>query len=180
MISYIHAGDNFPSLPMKLQQKLEDMLETYGRKRPLLPKLLPHDDTCYLLEFHTDNCDHCIQMEPVLRRLEDDLDTKIFRINVGHKREFVDLLQFIGHDEFGGFPFYYNRRTCQAIGGATAYANLKKWAVGDTNHLFQDPPENIYDLDQDFSNRREIGAKGMLMEKLMKVGKKGEKKKKES
>jgi len=39
----------------------------------MLPQLLPHKDTSYLLAFGSDNCDHCDQMEPVLQRLEEDL-----------------------------------------------------------------------------------------------------------
>ena len=68
----------------------------------LLPKLLPHEDTSYLLEFHSDNCDHCEQMEPVLKRLEADLGTKIRRINIFRRREFYGLIEAMGHDECGG------------------------------------------------------------------------------
>ena len=94
--------------------------------KKLIPKLVPHDDNCYLMEFHSDNCDHCEQMEPVLKRLENDLKTKIRRINIFRRREFMSLLESIGHDECGSLPFYYNRRTGQAVCGATSYMNLKR------------------------------------------------------
>ena len=99
--------------------------KSIDRYESILPNLLPHKDTCYLMEFHHDDCDHAEQMEPVLKRLEDDLDTKVRRINISHRREFQSLLQAVGHDECGSFPFYYNRRTGQAICGATSYLNLK-------------------------------------------------------
>lgn len=44
----------------------------------MLPQLLPHKDKEYLLAFGSDNCDHCDQMEPVLKRLEEDLGNHIF------------------------------------------------------------------------------------------------------
>ena len=95
-------------------------------KKPFLPKLLPHEDNSYLMEFHHDGCDHAEQMEPVLQRLEEDLDTKIRRINVSRRKEFFQLLHAVGHDECGSFPFYYNRRTGQAVCGATSYMNLRR------------------------------------------------------
>lgn len=95
----------------------------------LFPKLLPHPDTCYLLEFHHDGCDHAEQMEPVLKRLEDDLDTSVRRINISRRKEFFTLLSAVGHDECGSFPFYYNRRTGQAICGATSYSNLRTYVL---------------------------------------------------
>jgi thiol-disulfide isomerase/thioredoxin len=95
----------------------------------VFPKLLPHKDNCYLVEFHHDDCDHCQQMEPVLQRLEEDLDTKIRRINIFRRKEFQALLQSVGHDECNSFPFYYNRRTGQAVCGATSYMNLRMYII---------------------------------------------------
>lgn len=85
-----------------LKSSSKDQNTDAKRKHELLPKLLPHDDTSYLIEFHSDNCDHCEQMEPVLQRLEDDLGTKIRRINIFRRREFYGLLEAMGHDECGG------------------------------------------------------------------------------
>ena len=95
-------------------------------KGPLLPRLPPHEDTSYLLSFHSDGNDLCSQMEPVVRRLEEDLSTKVRRINIFARKEFVTLLESVGHDECGQVPFYYNRRTGQAVCGATSYLNLKR------------------------------------------------------
>ena len=133
----------------------------------IMPKLVPHDDACYLMEFHSDNCDHCEQMEPVLRRLENDLKTKIRRINIFRRREFMGLLEAIGHDECGSLPFYYNRRTGRAICGATTYINLKRWGTGSISHVFNDPPESLQEKMQDTRKKGELGVHGALMDKLM-------------
>ena len=73
------------------------------------------------MEFHSDSTgnDASSQMEPVLQRLEDDLDTNIRRINVFRRREFMTLLESIGFNECGNMPFYYNRRTGQGSSPST-------------------------------------------------------------
>ena len=43
----------------------------------------------------------------------------------------------------GQLPFYYNRRTGQAICGPTTYMNLKRWGLGSLNHMFNDPPQTL-------------------------------------
>jgi hypothetical protein len=119
--------------------------EVHGtRKRnELKPTLQPHPDASYLIEFTSDNCDICEQMIPVVKRLEDDLGTKVRRINVFRRKEFITLLEAVGFDEGGNFPFYYNRRTGQAVCGATTYMNLKRWGTGSLKHLFNDPPQTL-------------------------------------
>ena len=140
----------------------------------LLPKPAPHEDSCYLLEFHTDNNDMVDQMAPVLERLEEDLGTKVRRINIFRRKEFMGLLEAIGFDECGSIPFYYNRRTGQAICGPTSYLNLKRWGTGDLKHMFQDPPENLHEQEPDFvSSRRDVGFKGFFTEKMRSLENKG-------
>jgi len=149
-----------------------------NEERPLafLPKLSPHSDDCYLLEFHSDQTEYKDEMEPVLKRVEDDLDTKIRRINIFRRREFMGVLEQIGHDECGQLPFYYNRRTGQAVCGATSYMNLRRWAVGDLKAVFMDPPENLNRADEEnFRNKRDIGAKGSLMESFKSLEHRGSK-----
>ena len=153
-----------------------------GRGKLLKPKLVPHPDDVYLLEFHTDNNDHCEQMEPVVQRLEDDLQTKVKRINIFHRKEFMYLLESIGFDEGGQLPFYYNRRTGQAVTGATTYANLRKWGTGQIGAMFNDPPQTLQQTEEEnsFSKRKDIGNTGGLMEKIMDFGSKGKKKAEEN
>jgi len=97
---------------------------------PLTPTPLPiftYYYTSYLMEFHSDSTgsDASSQMEPVLQRLEDDLDTNIRRINVFRRREFMTLLESIGFNECGNMPFYYNRRTGQ--GNQHIYINTAQF-----------------------------------------------------
>ena len=82
-----------------------------------LAKLFANKDDCFLIEFHSDNSDHARQMEPVLERLEEDLQTKVRRINVSRRREFYGLLEAMGHDECGTLPFYYNEKLLKLCAG---------------------------------------------------------------
>jgi hypothetical protein len=108
------------------------------------------------------------KMLPVLDRLEEDLDTKVRRLNVNRRKDFLAILECVGHDEFGGFPFYFNRRTAQAVAGATGYSNLRKWATGHVQHIFQDPPENMHEQEPDYSMRQsQQGAKGLLLNNML-------------
>ena len=155
------------STKVDLRTKKTNKATTKHIESKLLPKLLPHPDTCYLLEFHHDDCDHAEQMEPVLKRLEDDLDTKVRRININTRKEFFSLLSTVGHDECGSFPFYYNRRTGQAICGATSYSNLRSWGTGEIGHMFHEPPENMHDRESRGAGRKhEVGFKGFFSEKM--------------
>ena len=81
------------------------------------------------MEFHSDTTgsDASSQMEPVLQRLEDDLDTTVRRINVFRRREFMTLLESIGFNECGNMPFYYNRRTGQ--GSHCNYSNQPSYTL---------------------------------------------------
>jgi len=143
------------------------------QQRTLLPKLLPHPDTSYLIEFVSDSSDHCAQMEPVIKRLEKDLQTRVRRINISKRSDFMSLFECVGGTECGTVPFFYNRRTAQAICGATPYSNLKKLAMGDPTHLFYDAPQNIFEKSEyDPRKQRGVGFTEFLAEKMMRLNKK--------
>ena len=59
-------------------------IEDRNSKRYLLPRLLPHKDEAFLLEFVSDGSDHCDQMEIVVKRLEDGMyaNTKLLKISM--------------------------------------------------------------------------------------------------
>lgn len=142
----------------------------------LLPHVLPHPDTAYLISFESDDYDHCRQMQPVLRRLEEDLGTLIRRINIARRKEFLGVLEAMGHNDCGTLPFYYNRRTGQAICGATSYMNLRRWGTGDLRHSFIDPPEGLSHAEDHYigpSSRKGVGAKGFLLDKLQSLERRG-------
>jgi hypothetical protein len=152
-------------------KRMEKSVLTEIKPRPLLPQLQPHDDTCYLLEFISDESDHCSQMEPVVRRLEHDLRTKVRRINISRKHEYVKLYECVGGNECGSVPFFYNRRTAQAICGATPYHNLKNLAMGKPIHFFHDAPQNVNDkVEHDPRKQRGVGLSDYISEKLFRRG----------
>eukprot|EP01038_Epipyxis_sp_PR26KG_P015148 gene15148-20405_t len=133
----------------------------------LLPKLLPHKDTSYLISFHADNADYCQQMEPILQRLENDLNTKVRRINVNDREDFMMLFELVGGLEGNNFPFYYNRRTSQAICGPTSYINLRRLGTGNRRHLFNSPPPPAMPNQEEEINKRDVGLSGFLKERLL-------------
>lgn len=116
----------------------------HSYSRELLPKLPPHEDTCYLLEFVSDTSEHCKQMEPIVSQLEKDLNTKFRRVNLSKRGEFANLYDCVGGNECGTVPFFYNRRTAQAVCGRTSYQNLECLAMGRPGHVFvEDEEEEI-------------------------------------
>jgi hypothetical protein len=115
-------------------------------------------------------------MEPVVERLEKDLNTKVRRINISRRQEFVKLYDCVGGNECGSVPFFYNRRTAQAICGATPYQNLKNLAMGKPIHFFHDAPQNVYEkVEYDPRRQRGVGWTDYLSEKLFTRGIKGKK-----
>ncbi|KAJ1429332.1 hypothetical protein B484DRAFT_449448 [Ochromonadaceae sp. CCMP2298] len=127
------------------------------KERTLLPKLLPHEDNQYIIEFVTDNSEPCEQMDAVVERLEKDLNLTVRRVNINRRAEFYSLFECTGGTECGTVPFFYNRRTAQAICGATPYKNLKKLATGSCDTQFHDAPQNLQDR-PDYDPRRQRGT----------------------
>lgn len=112
--------------------------------------------------------DQSEQMTPVVERLEDDFNMKVRRLNINRKSEYLSIFEACGGNECGNVPFYYNRRTAQAICGATPYSNLRSLAISDPSHLFIDSPQNLYEKsDYDPRKQRDIGMKDFLMEKFL-------------
>lgn len=107
-------------------------------KMSMLPHLTPHSDPCYLIEFVGDD-DISSQMEPLVKRLEDDLCTSIRRLNIMHSSEYQQMFEYLNGSEL---PFFYNRRTAQTISGPTMYDNLKNWGMGRT-HKSKLTPEAV-------------------------------------
>jgi hypothetical protein len=100
------------------------------KKRRFVPQVRPHPDTKYLLELVTDDTNPTLFMEPIVNRLEDELETKVRKINIQRRPDFLLLFEALGGNEGGQFPFFYNRRTRKAICGTTYYQNLLSLACG--------------------------------------------------
>lgn len=126
--------------------------------RKLLPQLPPHRDSSFLIEFVGDGVEACIQMEPLVQRLEKELGTRVRRINIAKRPDFMALFDLVGGNEGGSLPFFYNRRTAQAICGPTYYSNLLKLGTSDRRHLFYDVPTQEQELND--NRRKSTGLMG--------------------
>ncbi len=100
--------------------------------RSLLPLLPPHEDTCFMVQFVSDRSDDCTRMEPIVQGVEEELNVKFRKINISKKPQaYGEMYDCVGGNECGNVPFFYNRKTGQAICGATPYNNLKKLVLGE-------------------------------------------------
>ena len=82
-----------------------------------------------LLEFYGTECHFCREMEPLVKRLEEELKIKIKKIEVWHNAENARLMEKYDKGYCSGVPFFFNIKTGKWICGATTYDNLKKWAL---------------------------------------------------
>lgn len=84
-----------------------------------------------LLEFYGETCPHCKSMEPIVEKLEKELDAKIEKYEVWNNEENAEKMKEYDDGLCGGVPFFYNTDSKQFICGAVDYDVLKKWAEGE-------------------------------------------------
>lgn len=99
-------------------------------------------------------------MEPLVKQLEQELGTKVRRVNIGKRQDFAALFDLVGGNEGGNLPFFYNRRTAQAICGPTTYSNLLRLGTSDRRHLFFDAPIDGKEMNDNI--KRNSGFMGYL------------------
>ena len=139
-----------------------------AKERRLLPQLPPHKDTCFIIEFVSERSDQCKKMESIVRDVENVLNIKIRRIDVSQKPSFLQLYECVGGNECGNLPFYYNRRTAQAICGATYYENLMLLAMGELPLFRADPTQITQNMITKRGKVREMGFFDYVKEKWVK------------
>lgn len=83
-----------------------------------------------LIEFYGTECPHCVRMEPLIQRLEDETGLKIKRFEVWHNEANAKLMEQFDKGFCGGVPFFFNKKTGKWICGSTSYENFKAWAMG--------------------------------------------------
>lgn len=82
-----------------------------------------------LLEFYGEECPHCIDMHPLVEKLEKELKVKVEKHEVWHNEENAKLMETYDKEFCGGVPFFYNTRSHKWLCGSIDYATLKQWAV---------------------------------------------------
>lgn len=82
----------------------------------------------HLLEFYGTECPHCVDMKPLLQKLEKELGVKIDSFETWHNEENEKKRQEYDKDFCGGVPFLYNTKTDKWICGEASYEELKEWA----------------------------------------------------
>jgi thiol-disulfide isomerase/thioredoxin len=79
-----------------------------------------------LLMFYSDNCEPCAVVDPLVKRLEKDLNVKVYRLEAWYNQKNGKLLR-----RYAGIsmvPFFYNEATGKKITGEADYEELKEWA----------------------------------------------------
>lgn len=84
----------------------------------------------HLLEFYGEECEHCIRMQPLVERLEQELGVKLKKFEIWHNAENSKKMDEYDKGYCGGVPFFYNTKTNEWICGETDYKELKKWVTG--------------------------------------------------
>ena len=82
-----------------------------------------------LLDFYGTECPHCIEMDPLVKRLEKEEKIKIEKIEVWHNEKNAAMLKKIDKGYCGGVSFFFNEKTGKWICGSESYEKLKKWAL---------------------------------------------------
>ena len=83
-----------------------------------------------LIMFTGTECTHCHEMEPLVEKLEKELNIKVERLEVWHDAKNMELLQKLDDGKCGGIPFFFNEKTEKWICGSAPYDKLKEWAAG--------------------------------------------------
>lgn len=83
-----------------------------------------------LLEFYGTECKFCIQMAPLVEKLEKEEGVKVEKFEVWHNAKNAELQKKHDKGFCGGVPFFINTATNDKICGAVSYEDFKKWALG--------------------------------------------------
>ncbi|SCN62524.1 conserved Plasmodium protein, unknown function [Plasmodium chabaudi adami] len=105
----------------------------------LKKKKIPH-----LLAFHSEDCEYCNSMEPLLKKLKEEEGIEFLKLEMYENSYNFELLQQLDYNNLcGGLPYYYNLKTHYNICGATTYHNLRKWAFDKKCNPNEPPNEEI-------------------------------------
>jgi thiol-disulfide isomerase/thioredoxin len=84
-----------------------------------------------LMEFYGDTCPHCIEMMPMVEKLEKELGVHVEKMEVWNNEENAMKLQLIDRGLCGGVPFFYNDENGTYICGSCDEDRMRKWLKGE-------------------------------------------------
>jgi hypothetical protein len=82
-----------------------------------------------LLEFYGDGCPHCVVMDGLVKKMEDELNIRVEKFETWRNEENARKMEQYDTGLCGGVPFFFNTESGNFICGETSYDNLKKWAT---------------------------------------------------
>ncbi len=81
-----------------------------------------------LLMFTGAECTHCHDMDPLVARLEEELDVLVEKLEVWHNAANAARMQKLDDGSCGGVPFFFNEESGKSLCGAVSFEKLKDWA----------------------------------------------------
>ncbi len=83
----------------------------------------------YLEEYFGLECEHCIRMQEMSKRLEQVEGVTIARFEVWHNKEnMARVEQLDKENKCGGLPFFINTKTGKTLCGEVSYDDLVAWS----------------------------------------------------
>ena len=83
-----------------------------------------------LIEFYGKECPHCKAMNPLIEKLEKELQVKVEQLEVWHNETNARLYAQYDKGLCGGVPFFFNEATGAWLCGEASSDALKTWAQG--------------------------------------------------
>lgn len=84
-----------------------------------------------LYDFYGETCPHCIEMMPMVEKLEKELGVKVEKLEVWNNEENAKKLEVIDRGLCGGVPFFYNDANQDFICGSCDEDRLRAWMKGE-------------------------------------------------
>ncbi len=83
-----------------------------------------------LLEFYGETCPHCIEMKPIVEKLEKETGLTVEKFEVWDDEENAKKQAEYDKDLCGGVPFFINTESKKFICGSADEEETKAWMEG--------------------------------------------------
>ena len=83
-----------------------------------------------VLEFYGTECEHCHDMDPIVKKVEKETGIVLEKFEVWHNEENDRIRQKYDRGFCGGVPFFYNESNGKWVCGAVDYETFKKFVLG--------------------------------------------------